>query len=173
MIGESADGYTHSSYSGNDDMKEKVLVRTISNLNERATRNNHELPHFHHTQKYLIDKEEYLNVDLIKIEANSGSPSITSHDFPYSYGYYPIELEAPKSVQNVDIDDENASLNFTSKLEPDSCPNRAREPVDIQTLSNNLIAYDHTALTKVSDACAAAHVEPNTHMTPSFFKIRN
>lgn len=113
LIGESADVYTHSSYSGNDDLKEKVLVRTISNLNERVTRNNHELPHFNHTQKYLIDKEEYLNVDLIKIEANSGSPSITSHEFPYSYVYYPIELEAPKSVQNVDIDDENASINFT------------------------------------------------------------
>ena len=87
-----------------------------------------------------------MNAELIKIEANSGSPSIASHEFPFSYVYYPIELEAPKSVKNVDIDDENASLNFTMKLEPDSCPNRARMPLDIKTLSNNLIAYDNTKL---------------------------
>jgi len=92
----------------------------------------------------LIDKEEYLDIELIKIEANSASPSITSHEFPYSYVYNPIELEAPKSVQNVEIADENSSLNFTSKLEPDSSPNRNRIQVDLQTLSNNLIAYDNT-----------------------------
>lgn len=78
----------------------------------------------------MIDKDEYLNADLIKIEAGSGSPSIMSKDFPYNYVNYPIELVAPKSIQNVDIDDENVSLNFTLKLEPDSCPNRPRAPVD-------------------------------------------
>ena len=69
-----------------------------------------------------------------------------SKDFPYNYVNYPIELVAPKSIQNVDIDDESVSLNFTLKLEPDSCPNRPRTPVDFQTLSNNLIAYDSVKL---------------------------
>ena len=124
VVGESADALTKSPNSKIEDLFEDVVVKNIPKFNERANYAN-ESPLRLQAQAYSLDKEEYLNAELNKIEPSSGTPSVLSRDLLY-YNQHPIELVRPKSIQNVDMDDDIPSLNFPIRLDRVQSPHTAR-----------------------------------------------